>query len=268
MKKKIYLYLSAVLMVAFASSCQHHQDMPDVLVKGVDVQSFEASCNFDLSARSNWDLSLGAEPYYFTVEGNRLIGTSPKDKPYHLPYEMENGNVQALLIPPNYWRKWSSSQKVPLIDDQSTPEKFMLCDPLRGPYTGKAEENITGIYFYHYNALLSFVVEDAPEGSKVFVEQMYDQKITPLPDANNPNAYKAIVFPHNKNVVIVVETGSKTYKTLLFNNPQTRDTMSYYPDGIGSSTVLTFTARINEEDELVVENINRKTWSKEWPVGQ
>lgn len=263
MKKILYPCLAALYLITNAWSCKE-KEPPATIHKGVSVYSIEAEGNFDLSCRKDWVFTVESIKYDVEIEGNKLTGTS-NNKQYEFEPGAEVGNLRILFYPPNYGRTRNEAIMPPFIEDQSTPDKFMKCDPLSSPYAGKAEENLKGITLYHYNALLSFEVNDLPEGSKVYIEQTHNQKVTPLRDAGNPEAYKAIVFPYNRDVVLRVETPHETYRTLVLgNNRGTR--MPALPEGIGSSALVTFKACINQQNELVIESLNRKAWSKEWPI--
>lgn len=263
MKKILYPCLVAVYLLTNAWSCRE-KEPPATISKGVSVYSIEAEGNFDLSQRKDWVLTIESIRYDAAIEGNKLTGTS-KNKPYEFSPGVEVGSVRVLFYPPNYGRTRDEASMPPIIEDQSTLEKFIKCDPLSTSYAGKVGENLKGITLYHYNALLSFEVNDLPEGAKVFIEQTHSQKVTPLRSAGNPEAYKAIVFPYNQDVALRVETPHGIYRTpVLGNGGRTR--MPIHPEGIGSSALVTFNACINEENELVIENLNRKAWCKEWPI--
>lgn len=262
MKPIRLLYLLILLLATGCDDNSFNASPKD----GVAVETIEATANFDLSARKNWIAYVGTEKYNFEVEGNKLSITSPQKDPFRFAYGETSGNAIIQMVPENYGRP-RDSEKIPFnIEDQSTPEKFMNCDRLRFVYTGEAKENLSGISIYHFNTLLTFDINNLPQNAKVFIMQAYDQKITPLKEDPNLNAYKAIVFPNNAYVALIVETPAKTYRAIISKQGQVRSPGT--ASGMGNSAIVSFTADINEKEELIINNFQITSYSKEWPINE
>jgi len=241
---------------------------------GVAVESIEAEAGFDLSNRSDWVLLMGGYVYDFTVSGNKLKG-SFRETPYYFSYGLPsaNGSEEISLFHPNYLgTKTKTSPPEPRIIDQSTLYKLTYYDPLRGPYIGDIVPNIKNITLYHFNALLSFRLSDIPKEAKVTVRERNIYTILPLQDEEDKAVYKAIVSPSNRNdnLVLIVEVNGKTYETIIrwdMAKAKTKGS-AYHFDAIGDSSLLTFTARIDAEDKLVIEDMEIEGWSTSWPISQ
>lgn len=251
----------------FIFSCDNSSSYDD-RPESVKVLSVEASTNFDLSARSNWKFLVHGCYYSYEIVGNKLIATPASTSDtfaFSVTSTNKSGYAVLTFISPNYF-KTRSELVVPDIQDQSTPEKFMACDVLRGEYNDVAKSEIS-VTFFHENALLQFETIDFPDDAKVYVEQKYGQVINPLRDKEDPAKYRAIVLPQNYqyNVYIVVETGGKTYKTPMREKPRTRTNITYF-DGLGQSAVVNFKVRIGDEDKLIIEDYDEASFVKTWPI--
>lgn len=262
MKPAKLLSICFFLSLSFLSCDKNSSD------SGVIVESIEASINFDLSARSNWLFYVHDKRYEFTnVNGTLSAIPYNSEKPYVFPSSTESGNIRILLYSPNYGRTREAAKVPPSLENQSTLERFTNCDILKGEYQGTAQPHLTNITLYHENALLDFQTINIPSNAQVYIRQIHDQTITPLRDTTDPTQYKAIIFPHNHlfQIIVGVKTENKTYETPLA--PLSRKEISY-PDGVGNSAIIVFTAAINAEDELVIENLQREAFSKKWPIKQ
>lgn len=238
--------------------------------QSVPVLRVEASTNFDLSARQNWQFYVHGYPYNFQIDGNSITAnpvSHSKTFAFSVTTTDKTGSAIITFMPENYLKTRGESYIPPNLEDQSTPEKFMTCDVLRSQFSGRAEQELS-VTFFHENALLIFNIAGFPDDAKVYIEQIYNQTITPLQDTASPTEYKAIVFPENypKDLTIVVKTAEKTYRRAL-GFPITRLNMKY-PDGIGHSGIVSFTVEPHEEGALVFKDLNYKSYAREWPITQ
>ena len=250
------------------SSCDTtdpYKDAPQT----VRLLGVEARINIDLSARKDWKFDVHTKPYTFQIDGNNLSAV-PEDlsKPYTFEVTANNKSGEAIMtfMSKDYFKPGQSSALPADIEDQSTPEKFLNCDVLRGHYTGDATENIS-VTLFHENALLMFNTVDLPEDAEVYIYELYNkQTITPLRDAEDSTSYKALVFPNNylETIYVLVKTNGKEYAETLVPLYKTRANISY-PKGIGHSAIITFNVLIDENDELLIKDLKEKSFSKEWP---
>lgn len=274
----IYLLLVFILFPEIMVSCDAEKLLKPK--EGVAVETIEASASFDLSFRDrdNWVLYMGGYAYDFTVDNknNKSIqAITPQEKPFRFEYGQEKASGKEMLYfySAKYGRPTQANLVKAHIEEQSTIEKFIICDPLMGPYTGAVTGHISGISLYHVNALLDFKLVDIPQDAIVRIRQVNGQEIIPLCKSVEEQAYQAIVFPYNKNtdLVLVVQIGNKTYTTLIFpqsfKDEDTRMNISY-SDGIGNSSVTTFTARLGEDNKLLIESRKRIPWTKYWPISR
>lgn len=266
---KLFYFMIFSCVISGLFSCED-KNIPELSPKdGIAVRTVEATADFDLSARKNWKMYIGTvehiEEYYFTVEGNKLIATSPVDAPYRFPFDAAKAEVVIQLVHQDYGKTRNSSGSLPLsIENQSTAEKFLQCDRLKIDYYGEPKENLKELNVLHFNTLLDFTVKNLPEDSKVYINQLYQQKITPLQSSTEPENYRAIIFPHNPYAVLSVETNGKVYQTRISEPYQTRMDLKP-PAGFGNSTLINFTAEINDDDELVISELKIKR-KAEWSV--
>lgn len=250
--------------VAFLSSCSDNNEA--ITPKGTAVKSIEASTNFDLSHRSDWVLSMSGYKYDFTVDGNALKGI-PQDEPFHYSYGQEttNGATEFILRPPVKDTR-DIGPVIPPTADQSTWEKLIGYDLLRGIYSGNVVENITGVTFLHHDALLDFTMTNLPPNAQVFVVQWDgDQIITPFYDEET-ESYKAIVAQQNtlQSIYIMVEANGKRYFTSLHSESDETRSMAYNKF---TSAVVNFNVDVNDEEEtLEVGKLKIDYFSKEWPL--
>lgn len=259
--------LTALLLTSFFS-CDNNDEQEK---QGISVLSIEASTNFDLSYRTDWNLRMGGHLYDFTITGNKLHAV-PHAEPFHFAYGQEhsNGAQEFVLFPPTENKDTRDlGPVIPPTADQSTWKKFIAHDLLRGLYRGNVVENITDVTFIHHDALLDFKLINIPEEAKVLVVQNGSpiQIITPLRDEADPNAYKAIVFQHNTlgTIGIVIEHNNKQYKTLLkYESDQSRS-MAY---NALTSAVVRFDVQMDDEDYLIIKNLKVETFSTEWPISR
>lgn len=237
--------------------------------QSVRLLGIEASINIDLSARKDWKLSVYNYTYAFEIEGGKL---SAEPANFSDPYTFEitandkRGRAIMTLMSPDYFKPGESSALPANIRDQSTPEKFLSCDVLRGDYNGQAKENID-VALFHENALLMFNTVDLPEDAEVYIyEDRNKQIITPLRDTEDPTSYKAFIFPQNYlfTVYVIVKINGKEYGKTLKPEVETRMNISY-PDGIGHSAIITFNVLIDKEDKLQVEDLTLKKFQWTWP---
>lgn len=238
--------------------------------QSVKVLSVEASTNFDLSARSDWNFSVHGCDYSFVIDGSKLIATPSKASEtfaFSITVTDKRGYAVLTFSSPHYFKSRAEAI-IPNIQNQSTPEKFMLCDVLRAEYNAEAMQDIS-ITLFHENSLLDFEAVDLPADAQVYIKQVHNQTIHPLKYSVEPVKYRALVLPQNyePDVYVVVETGGKKYKTQLRDRPTTRQSMPHF-EGIGQSAVVKFKVRINDEDELVIEDYDIKHLVKEWPITQ
>lgn len=270
MKQIKFFQLAMLLPFMALTSCNDNNEVD--APKGTPVMSIEASTNFDLSHRSNWILGMSGYRYNFTVEGNTLRAT-PQDEPFHFGYGQgtTNGATEFVLYPPADTNDTRAvGPIIPPTADQSTWEKLISYDLLRGIYAGNVVEDITGVTFIHHDALLDFTVTNLPANAKVFVFQWSGkQKIIPFYDEET-ESYKAIVAQQNtrKTLYIVVEANGERYFTSLYNESDETRSMAY---NAFTSAVLSFNVKMeaeeeNEEKTLVVEKLNVDYYSKEWPL--
>lgn len=242
------------------------KDTPhSVLLLGI-----EATTNIDLSARKDWTLSVYQHPYTFEIDGGTLLA-APQNSDNLFAFEVtannKTGHAILTFMARDYFQPGQSSALPANLSDQSTPEKLLSRDVLRADYTGTANENIS-VSLFHENALLMFNTNGLPDDAEVYIYESYNkQTITPLRDAADPTAYKALVFPNNHlfTLYAVVKANGKEYGQMLRSRHNTRMNISF-PDGIGHSAIVTFTISIDENDELLVENLVMKTFQKDWPV--
>lgn len=262
MKQIAILYILIILCLISCDKTDLDNSPKDEIV----VQTIEATANFDLSARKDWVVYVGSQRYHFETEGNKLRITSPAEEPFSFPYEATTGNIIIQMVPKDYGKERAESKIPFIIEDQSTIERFMNADRLRFAYNGEAKTNITGITIYHFNTLLTFSVSNLPEDAKVYIEQIYDQKITPLKEDKAINSFKAIVFPNNQYVSLLIETPGKSYKAIVPPLPTSRSPGMAI--GTGNSSILSFDAEINGDDELEIKNYRKTSLSSEWPISQ
>lgn len=270
--KKLKNYLTAIsisLLTVGILSCEDDKEKI-----GVAVETIEAEAGFDLSDRSDWVLIMGGYVYDFTVDGNQLTG-SCRETPYHFSYGLPsaNGAEEVCLYHPDYLRTSTKlSPREPEIIDQSTLFKFTYYDPLRGPYIGDIVPNIRNITFYHFNALLNFKLSGIPEDAKVTIRTENIYTILPLQDGEDKAVYKAIVPPSNRkeSLSLIVEVNGKAYEAIIRWDTAKERTKGFAHnfDAIGDSTLLTFTARIDAEDKLVIEDMEIEGWSTNWPISR
>lgn len=236
----------------------------------VQLLGIEASINIDLSVRKDWTLSVYNYPYTFEIDGSKLSAAPANhSNPYLFEVAANDKTGRAIMtfMSKDYFKTRESATLPANIEDQSTPNKFLSRDVLRGDYSGDAMENIS-VTLFHENALLMFKTVNLPQGAKVYIYEGYNrQTITPLQDTEDPTSYKALVFPQNilSNVYAIVKVGEKEYKEVLKSRNGTRMNISY-PDGIGHSAVITFNVLIDENDKLQVEDLEMKTFNKNWPA--
>lgn len=263
--KLIKLFCFTCWGIFYLTSCDKNDPIPD---NGTIVESIEATINFDLSARKDWKLYVGGKRYQFTINGNTL-SASPENssKPFVFPTSSGTGKVQLLFYPNNYGKTRDESTPPPNLEKQETPDKFMVCDMLKAEYSGAVSQHLKDITLYHENTLLDFKVTGVPENARIYISQLYYQAIKPLRSSDDPTAYKAIVFPYNNfnTVYLGIEIEGKIYSASL-NTGKTR--MPSYPDGLGNSAIISFHAFINEQGNLIIENLERKSFSKSWPINQ
>lgn len=269
---KLFKTLCFAALGILALSCE--KTTPYYYPDSVKVLKVEASTNFDLSARSAWHFLVHGCDYAFEIEGNKLIATPSKTSEtfaFSVSITDNTGSAVIRFMPADYFKTRSTGGGgtiVPNIEDQSTPEKFMACDVLSGKYEGLAKEEIA-ITFFHENALLQFETIDLPDDAKVYIEQKYDQMITPLRDKEDPAKYQALVLPQNypHEVYVIVEANGKIYKTPLQERKRTRTSMTFF-DGLGQSALVDFNVRITDKDELVIEEYKQTDFVKAWPITQ
>lgn len=262
------------LLIGFAAglfACNSSDDFIDD-PQAVKVLNVEADINFDLSSRSNWNFIVGSYRYDFSVADSKIMAVPVSESntyAFSVTLTDRTGQVYVELRHANYYTRMVNSV-TPDLEDQSTPAKFTMRDVLCGDYSALADETIK-VSLYHKNALLLFNTEGLPEEAKVYVEQIYDQTITPLRDENNPTAYRAIVFPDNNKdyLFIRVEIGDDTYKAKFPAGFDTRANMPYPYGGIGHSAIVEFTLTFNsEEKELKMKDVKRTPFTREWPITQ
>jgi len=255
------LFFATLFIVAF-SSCDKDKDEPGIK-DGVVVKTAEASADFDLTTRKDWAFFIGGYTYNFTIEGNKLSAISARDSHFRFQYGETTGSTSFLLYPKDYGKGVRDEMvKKPIIENQSTKERFLNCDPLRAIFSGDVSENLKGAAFKHYNALLMFNVLDLPEDAEVLVKQLYDQTITPLQDEEDPTLYKAIIFPENEKPILVVNTNEKKYEVQIQRGAGSpRMNIS---SGLSNNTVVSFKAIINEDDQLIISDLDGKSNSSDW----
>ncbi|NDV84095.1 hypothetical protein [Bacteroides sp. 51] len=247
-------------------STDPYKDAPQT----VRLLGLEASINIDLSARKDWQLLVYNHPYAFEIDGNKLSATPQNpSNPYAFEVTANNKNGHAIMtfISRDYFKTRATGSLPANIKDQSTPEKFLSCDVLRGDYSGTAMENIS-FSLFHENALLMFKTVDLPADAEVYIhEEHHRQMITPLRDAEDPDSYKALVFPGNYlyTLHVIVKTGGKEYEKRLKPVHETRMDIPY-PRGIGHSAIITFNVSVDENDKLQINDLEEKKFTKDWPA--
>lgn len=255
----LYPLFSLFILVAFSACKDIESGLTPDEVAAVEILTIEIETNFDLSARKDWELFVGDIHYDVEINENRLMGTIAKGKGYRAK---ENGGVTAFFVPTSYKRAGSNLPVI--IEDQRTVEKFMSCDPLRVSYGG-ATEVIRGLRFHHLNTLVTFEIENLPDDARVFIKQEDKQIIQPLQDIKNKNAFKAIIFPNQREIGLIIETANKTYSEPIYPRYSTRTNIAV---GFGNSTIISFKAQLNEADELVIEKPKSEYMVRDWPISQ
>lgn len=236
----------------------------------VQLLGVKATINIDISARKDWKFNVRGYPYTFEVDGGTL-SAEPED--YYRPYTFEvtankkEGRAIMTFLSKDYFKPGQSSALPANIEDQSTPEKFISRDVLRGDFNGLASEKIS-VYLFHENALLMFKTVDLPEDAEVYIYEDYNkQTITPLRDAEDRSSYKALIFPNNHlfTVYVIVKANGKEYEKMLSSRYDTRANISY-PEGIGHSAIINFNVLIDENDKLQVKDLKMKKFQYDWPA--
>ncbi|NDV57206.1 hypothetical protein [Bacteroides sp. 519] len=252
-----------LFMMLLASCEKNPEESPK---DGVAIHTIEATANFDLSARKDWIVYVGSEKYNFEIEGNKLFITSPQGGYYHFPYGAKTGNIIIQMAPKDYGKTRTDAKLPPNLEDQSTALKFRNCDRLRFVYTGEAKEDLTDLSVYHFNSLLTFNITNLPVGANIHIEQAYSQDVIPYQEDSNIDAFKAIVFPNNQDMKLIINTNEKTYSAIIPHSAtKVRDTGM--ASGTGNSSIISFSAEINDE-ELKIYNYKKLNYSKEWPISQ
>lgn len=281
MKLSTFL-LSACCSFALASCSNSDDNEPDS-PQGTAVKSLEASINFNLENRSDWTLSFSGFKYDININGKMLTATAI-DKPFlfNAGITEANGANEIYFCSPLYGTLFLESEngkgramaKPFYIGDQTTEEKVAICDALRGPYAGKVSNHLKGITLYHMNALLDFTLSNIPDNAQILIHSQVgqDRYIKPW---RKENSCKAIVLPYcdTKDLSLIIKTGNKTYETLIpwtLATEKERATRSLPTQffKLGNSTWLQFQARINAEDELIIEDMSIEPWSKRWPLAR
>lgn len=232
--------------------------------KTFPIKNIKGSSGIDLSGRNDWSFFLGDKEYVYKIDDS-VITATPKDKPYNVPYKVDNsGNVlpiseqeglEVRLFAKDYYYPGGCGEcpPKPNVKDQSTVEKFHQADMLYGRFSGIPSSDLTGIRLKHYNALLDFNTKDMPADAVITVAT-FDQ-ITPLADA--ADHYKAVVVPSTIGTPIVrVTTADTTYNLEVKNESGVRIVM---PD-----MHYRFTLRFDQQAKrTIIENLSGVIWSEE-----
>ena len=284
MTKQTFLsiILFSILNTFILVSCSDTPN-PDDTPQGVAVEQIEAGINFSLEHRQDWVLSLGAYPYNYTTQGNVLRATATNEPfRFHPTETTANGSHEILLRSPLYGSlsvfethtQNRAMAQVAYIGDQTTEEKLAICDILRGPYIGKIASNLKGITLYHMNALLDFTLTDIPENAEITIlsKQGNDPYIKPW---RNGQSCKAIVPPNcdTEDLTLCIKMKNNDYeKQILWTSAEekvsAKRSLPTQFGKLGNSTWLQFEARINAENELVIEHMSIEFWSTRWPLLQ
>lgn len=293
MKSSKLLVCSTLLLAlstCMLTSCENTRHMdPEPDKEGIAVETIEGTAAFDLSARSDWSLVVGKPSgggikgysYEYSVDGSKITASSSAGTEFRFAYgqKISYGEPAIMLIARNYGIKTRNvGQRTPNLENQSTVEKFTICDPLIGRYEGEVTPNLKNIQFNHVNALLTFSIDNLPANAEVCIK-MFNQYIAPLQENNGgTSSYKAIVLPNtplnSSNLVLLIKAGEKVYEKNIPNteNKQTRSDVYVPPTSdnstLDNSTVLSFTAYIDTEDQLQIDNVEKKSRTKVWPILQ
>ena len=266
---KLWQTFCACCFCMAISSCDGKDPNKDA-PQSVQLLGIEASSNIDLSARKDWTLSVYNYPYAFEIDGKTFTAVPEnRSNPYSFEATANDKTGRAIMTfkSKDYFKPGQSGALPANIEDQSTPEKLLSCDVLRGDYLGEARENIS-VSLFHENALLMFKTVDLPEDAEVYIYEGYNkQTITPLRNVEDPASYKALVFPGNYlfTVFVIVKVDGKEYRKEL--KPQRGTRMNIpYPDGIGHSAIITFNVLIDEEDKLQIKDLEEKSFTRDWPA--
>lgn len=277
-------YLSTVLLPFLSTfilmACSDNNAFPDD-PQGVAVERIDATMNFNLEHRQDWTLSLGSCKYNYTVTDNTLSATANGEPFRFRPAQTTaNGSQEILLCSPLYGSlsvfetqvENRAMSPILYIGDQTTEEKLTICDELRGPYVGNITSHLQGITLYHMNALLDFTLTNIPDNAEVTILSKVgsDPYIKPW---RNGSACKVIVLPYcdTEDLTLCIKMNNRTYKKLIpwasaeEKEPAKRSLPTQFGK-LGNSTWLQFEARINAEDELVIEHMNIEFWSSRWPL--
>lgn len=278
LSKVFFSILSPFILI----SCSDNAITPDES-QGVAVERIDANINFSLEHRQDWTLSLSNYKYNYTINGNVLNATASGEPFRFRPTETTaNGSHEILLRSPLYGSlsvfetqtQNRAMNQIFYIGDQTTEEKLTICDVLRGPYIGNIVSHLKDITLYHMNALLDFTLTDIPDDAEVTILPKigYDPYIKPWRDGSS---CKAIVLPNcdTEDLTLCIKTKNKTYVKLIpwtsaEEKEPTKRSLPVQFGKLGNSTLLQFEARINAEDELVIEHLSIEFWSTRWPLTQ
>lgn len=275
--------LASLALILF--SCDD-SDSPVDKPETVKVTEVRASAGFDISKRSDWkfyvangDYNLSCT-YAFQIEGKTITAVPARQADtfaFSVTSTDKSGRAIISFLPEDYLKTrmdipHSGEPGYPNLRDQSTPEKFMLCDMLRGDYVGQASEHLS-LELFHENSLLVFNTVGLPEEATVRIAQLGNQLITPLRDADDPTAYKAIILSQNKytEVGVIVDHNGKQYgKSLASAVNHTRTNIPYPSPSVyfGHSAILKFTVELTEAGELEIKDAEHTSFSREWPIDQ
>lgn len=278
LSKVFFSILSPFILI----SCSDNAITPDES-QGVAVERIDANINFSLEHRQDWTLSLSNYKYNYTINDNVLNATASGEPfRFRTTETTANGSHEILLRSPLYGSlsvfetqtQNRAMNQIFYIGDQTTEEKLTICDVLRGPYIGNITGHLKGITLYHMNALLDFTLTNIPSNAEITIlsKTGHDPYIKPW---RNGSACKAIVLPNcdTEDLILRIKMNNKTYEKLISwtsaeEKEPTKRSLPTQFGKLGNSTLLQFEARINAEDELVIEHLNIEFWSTRWPLTQ
>lgn len=266
MKKITFLPFAFMAMAAmFFTSCGNHVFNGDGYI---DIETFEAQANFDLTSRKDWSLTLFNVEYDATINGNKITGIPAV---YPLSMWPHNNIILAVFQHPELMTNEQTEQQIKT-KIQNTKDKLMMYDKLEA--VCNVAVNITDGKFKHQETLLEFTVDGLPEGAEVYLIERNDITVWPYQDEEKPNLYQTIVSSMNtyKSLKLNVQTSDGVYSQIIELTKSTvvdtRMALNYEKPAL-TSIMFTFDAKIETKEDdtlsISIENLIADTTGK-WSI--
>ncbi|GEM_PF-4542939 len=273
MKKNPLLHLAymatvAIIVTGCGGSVEYYTNDP------VIVETVEAEANFDLTSRSDWNLTVESTEYQATINGNKVTGI-PVEYPHYAYYG--GMDVFVYLHHPGLSTEALRAEQIVPIKSQNTKEKLWMYDILEADCI--ATENITGAKLKHWGTLLEFTISGLPDDAELFLTERNNTIVWPYRNEEKPDMYQAILNPANnhQSIALVIRTADGVYGQVIDTTKSTIVESRMYLNterNLLKGVMFTFNAKVEaiEEGEdkkltISIEDLIANT-SGNWPVTQ